>query len=45
MRKVVALGVGMTKFSGKFTASVPNRLGPAPGGFVYTTGSMKAVLL
>ena len=34
----------MSKFNGKFYASVPNRLGPAPSGFVFTTGSMKATL-
>jgi hypothetical protein len=30
------------RFQGKFTVGIPNRLGPAPGGFVYTTGTIKA---
>jgi hypothetical protein len=35
---------GLTTFSGKFTAGSPDRLGPAPGGFVYTSGSVKAAI-
>jgi|GEM_PF-2863434 len=31
------------QFSGKFQAGSPNRLGPAPGGFVFTSGSVKAL--
>jgi hypothetical protein len=31
------------QFSGKFQAGSPNRLGQPPGGFVYTTGSIKAL--
>jgi len=31
-----------TKFSGKFYAGSPNRIGPAPGGFVFTSGTVKA---
>jgi hypothetical protein len=34
----------LSTFSGKFTAGSPDRLGPAPGGFVYTSGSVKAEL-
>lgn len=30
------------KFAGKFTAASPGRLGPPPGGFVLTTGKVKA---
>ena len=33
-----------SKFTGKFQAASPNRLGPAPGGFVFTTGTVKALL-
>ena len=33
-----------TKFTGNFQAASPNRLGPAPGGFVFTTGSVTAAL-
>ncbi len=31
-----------SKFNGKFYAASPDRLGPAPGGFVFTTGTVKA---
>lgn len=33
---------GNSKFSGKFYAASPDRLGPAPGGFVFTSGTVKA---
>jgi hypothetical protein len=31
------------KFSGKFNVGIPNRLGPSPGGFVNSTGTIAAV--
>ena len=33
-----------SKFIGTFQAASPNRLGPAPGGFVFTTGNVTAAL-
>lgn len=33
---------GGARFVGPFYAGTPNRLGPAPGGFVYTSGTIKA---
>jgi len=33
--------VGGKRFVGPFYAGTPNRLGPAPGGFVYTSGTIK----
>lgn len=44
-----ATGVGLldgkikregAKITAKFNVGIPNRLGPAPGGFVYTTGNL-----
>jgi len=31
-----------TRFNGKFTVGSPNRLGPAPNGFVFSTGNIAA---
>lgn len=31
------------KITGKFNVGIPDRLGPAPGGFVYTTGTLTGI--